>query len=340
MRRARLLPALAALVVVAAACGGDTASTTTEGTTTSVATTTPVATATGAPSTTVVETTVAARTFTGIDGVETAVDDTSRIVSLNGDITEVIYELGLGESVVAVDVTTTYPEEAAALIDRGDTVGLSMQLAPEAVLRFDPTLVIGDQQVAPQEVIDQLRDAGVPVVIIETQVTLDGAATKIGQIAEILGVPDEGAELAGRVAAEVEAARALIPEEAESPSVAYVYVRGPETIFLFGAGTQTQAMIEGAGAVDAGAGSGVGGLAPLTPEALIAAAPDVIVLPELGLQALGGLDALLAIPGVSDTPAAANEEFLVYDEAYFFNLGPRVGQALAEFIGDLYSLTG
>jgi iron complex transport system substrate-binding protein len=62
----------------------------------------------------------------------------------------------------------------------------------------------------------------------------------------------------------------------------------------------------------------------------------VIVLPESGLEALGGIEAFLALPGVADTPAAQNEAFLAYDEAYFFNLGPRAGQALNEFIRDLY----
>jgi iron complex transport system substrate-binding protein len=68
---------------------------------------------------------------------------------------------------------------------------------------------------------------------------------------------------------------------------------------------------------------------------LVAAAPDVIVLPEAGLSALGGIDAFEAIPGVADTPAGQAGRFLAYDEAYFFNLGPRTGQALAEFVSDL-----
>ena len=64
----------------------------------------------------------------------------------------------------------------------------------------------------------------------------------------------------------------------------------------------------------------------------------MLVLPEAGFGALGGAEALLAIPGVADTPAAGTGSFLVYDEAYFFNLGPRTGLALEEFIRDLYQL--
>lgn len=334
MKTRRITSVLAALALLVAACGGgETGSTTDPGetTTTQVEDTT---TTTAAIETTT--TAAAGRTFTGADGVETAIDDISRIVSLNGDITEIIYELGLGENVVAVDVTTTYPEEAAAKVDGGDTVGFHQQLTAEAVLDFAPTLVIGDTQVMPPEAIEQLRQAGVPVVIIEYQTTLEGVETKIVQIAEILGVPVEGGALAERVLGEIESAVTLAETADEEPLVAYVYLRGPQVIFLFGAGMPTQAMIEGAGAIDAGAASGVSGPAPLTPEALVAAAPEVIVLPEGGLAALGGIEAFEAIPGVGDTPAAQSASYLVYDEAYFFNLGPRTGRALAEFVQDLH----
>ncbi len=325
MRIKSLIALVSAFAMTLAACGEETTETT------STSAPTP---ASAATTTTTTET--EGREFVGADGVETAITDISRIVSLNGDITEIIFELGLGENVVGVDVTTTYPPAAAALNDQGDTVGFAQQLTAEAVLRFEPSLVVGDTQVAPPEAIEQLRGAGIPVVILETQTTLDGVETKIRQVAEIMGVPDEGAALAERVMGEIDAARELAADDDSDPRVAFVYVRGPQVVFLFGAGVATQAMIEGAGAVDAGVESGVFGPAPLTPEALVAAAPEVIVLPEAGLEALGGIEAFLALPGVADTPAAQNEAFLAYDEAYFFNLGPRAGQALNEFVRDLY----
>jgi len=330
---------LIVLVIVAtvslAACGGETTETTSSvaAPETTTTTTTPATTTSTSPTTT---TESEGRVFVGADGVETTISDISRIVSLNGDLTEIIFELGLGGNVVGVDVTTTYPPEAAALNDQGQTVGFAQQLTAEAVLRFEPTLVIGDTQVAPPEALEQLRGAEIPVVILETQTTLDGVETKINQVAEILGAPDEGAVLAERVMGEIDAARDLAAGDDSDPRIAFVYVRGPQVVFVFGAGMATQAMIEGAGAIDAGVESGVFGPAPLTPEALVAAAPEMIVLPEAGLEALGGIDAFLALPGVADTPAAQNDAFLVYDEAYFFNLGPRAGQALDEFVRDLY----
>lgn len=335
-RSSRIAAAVLALLV--AACGdGDSGDTTAAEPLTT--TSRPTTTASTAMATTTTE--AAGTSFVGADGVETTIMDVSRIVSLNGDITEVIFELGLGENVIGVDVTTTYPPEAAALNDSGQTVGFAQQLTPEAVLALEPTLVIGDTQVAPPEAIEQLRDAGVPVVVIETQVTLDGVEEKILDLAEILGAQDEGRALAARVNGEIEAAQARVADETSDPVVAFVYVRGPQVVFLFGAGMPTQAMIEGAGAIDAGAAAGVAGPAPLTPEALVASAPEVIVLPEAGLAALGGVEAFVGLPGVADTPAAQTGRLLAYDEAFFFNLGPRVGEALDRFISDLYpDLTG
>lgn len=272
-------------------------------------------------------------TFVGADGVESTIDDTSRIVSLNGDITEIISALGLGDQLVAVDVTTTYPPETDAL----PRVGFGQQLAPEGVLAFEPTVVIGDTQIAPSEAIEQIRSAGVPVVILDVQTTLDGVETKIEQIAEVLGVPDSGASLAAdvnnQIASAVEAAGAVDTP----PRVAYLYVRGPQQVFLFGKGMVTNALIEGAGAIDAAAETGVFGAVPLTPEALVAAAPDIIVAPSAGVDALGGVDAITQLPGVSETPAGANGAFLVYDDGFFLNFGPRTGEALEQLIADLYS---
>ena len=320
------------LGLILAACGASTAETTvTEAPATTIesTTTTVPVTTTTAPAE-VSE--PAAVTFLGADGVESTIVDTSRIVSLNGDLTEIVYELGLGDNIVAIDVTTTYPPAATEL----PVIGFGQQIAPEPVLAFEPTLVLADTQVGPPEVLQQIRDAGIPVVVIEYQTTLAGIETKINQLAEILGVPAEGQALADRVNGEIAEAQALAASATSQPNAAFVYVRGPELVLLFGAGMPTSAMIEGANAVDVAAATGIFGAAPVTPEALVAAAPDVIVLPEAGFAALGGAEAFLAIPGIAETPAGQNGAFLAYDEAYFFNFGPRAGQALLEFVKDLH----
>lgn len=334
-----ILAALMALLVAACGNGDDGAeeTTATEASTTTSAPAEETTTTTAAPaeeSTTTTEAEAAAegRVFTSADGVEVEVTDTSRIVSLTGDLTEIIFALGLGEQVVAIDVTTTYPEEAIEL----PVIGFAQQLAAEPVLAFEPTLVLGDMTIAPPEAIQQLRDAGIPVMLFENPTTLDGIAPKMQLVADVLDASDAGAELAASVQSQIDDAVAMAAGAEETPTIAFVYVRGPQVVLLFGQGMPTQAMIEGANAVDAGTVAGVFGAVPLTPEALVAAAPEIIVLPEAGLAALGGIEAFTEIPGVAETPAAEAGNFLAYDEAYFFNFGPRVGEALSEFVTDVH----
>ncbi len=336
MRR-NVLIALAALALVAAACGTTDAETTATSTsepataTETPTTQAPTPTTEGTAATTTTEA-MEGRVFASADGVDVEISDTSRIVTLTGDLTEIVFELGLGAQVVAIDVTTTFPAEAIDL----PVIGFAQQLAAEPVLAFSPTLVIGDMTIGPPEAIQQIRDAGIPVMLIANPMTLDDISAKIVLVADILDVADEGAALAESVQADIDAAVALAAGAEDQPTIAYIYVRGPQTILLFGQGMPTQAMIEGANAVDAGVAAEVFGAVPLTPEALVAAAPDLIVVPEAGLAALGGLEALAAIPGVAETPAGQAGAFLAYDEAYFFNFGPRVGQALAEFVADIH----
>ncbi|MDJ0952183.1 MAG: ABC transporter substrate-binding protein [Acidimicrobiia bacterium] len=293
---------------------------------------------TEAPEATTARTTLLeAGSFTGVDGVTSDVSDSSRVVALTGDITEVIFELGLGDRVVAVDITTTHPPETDDIKSGGGLVGFGQALNVEAVLKFEPTLVIGDETIEPQETIDLIRGAGVPVVIMEYHTTLEGVGQKIRDVAHIMGVPERGEELAEEVGSRIDEARERATWDGDAPRVAYLYTRGPSLIFLFGEGIPTNAMIEGAGAIDVGAEVGEGSMA-LTPEALVSAAPDVIVVPESGLVETRGMEALLEIPGVSETPAGRSEAFLAYDEAYFFNLGPRAGDALADFVADLRDL--
>ena len=316
--RIRITVLLAATALLIAACGDDEPASTT-----AAPQPTPEPTLPGAPE---------AITFVGVDGVSSTITDTSRIISLNGDITEIIFALGLGDRVVAVDVTTTYPAET----DELPRIGFAQQLAAEPVLAFSPTVVIGDQQIQPAESLEQLRSTGIPVVIIETQTTLPGVEVKILQVAEALGVPEAGRTLADRVNGEIAAAQALAAGAEEQARVAFLYSRGPQQIFLFGSGMVSQALIEGANAIDTIAESGVAAAVPLTPEALVAAAPDVIIVPASGVGALGGLEAVAALPGVAETPAGRNGAFLVYDDGLFLNFGPRTGQALTLLILDLY----
>ncbi|MGI9585350.1 MAG: heme/hemin ABC transporter substrate-binding protein [Acidimicrobiia bacterium] len=275
-------------------------------------------------------------TYTGIDGVVASIADTSRIVSLNGDLTETIFALGAGEQVVGIDLTTTFPEAATSLPD----VGLGRNLQAEAVIALSPTLVLGDTQVGPDSAIEQIRAAGIPVVILQSEVTLDGVARKISAVGEILGLEQAAIDLASEVDLAIDEGLALAATATSTPRVAYVYVRGPETVLLFGNGMPTHFLIEAAHAIDAAGEVEVVFAEDLNAETLVTASPDVIVTPTAGFDIIGGLDAFRALPGIADTPAGRSGRIVTIDEALLLGMGPRVGQALADLVRELHPELG
>lgn len=272
-----------------------------------------------------------ARTFVGADGVVSEILDISRIVTLTGDLTEAVFAMGLGANVVGRDVTTIYPPEAIGI----PIVGIGRFLTAEGVLAEDPTIVLGDMQTAPLETIEQIRSAGVPVIIFDVPTSFDGLYAKARAIGEVLGVPAEGEALAEEVQRALETAVAAGGDLDPVPGVAFVYSRGPDVMLLFGEGMTTGPMIEAAGGRDVGAAMGIEGTVNVTPEAIVAAAPDVIVITQEGLDALGGEAGLLAIPGFAETPAGREGRILAYPEGDFLTFGPRIGEALHRFIVDL-----
>lgn len=272
--------------------------------------------------------------FVGADGDIIEDADTSRIVTLSGDLTEFVFELGFGPSIVATDVTTVAPEAAVAL----PKAGIGRFLTAEGVLKHEPSLVIGDTQTAPLTAIEQIRAAGVPVAILDVATSFDALYAKVAQLGALLDGQQEATDLIGRLKTEVTTASTSAGIDSDGPRIAYVYTRGPDVMLLFGEGMTTTPLIEAAGGLDAGVDAGVEGTVTVTPEALAAAAPEVLIVPSEGLEVLGGIDGLLAIPGVAATPAGQRRFVLAYPEGDFLTFGPRIAASVERLVADLDSL--
>jgi len=307
-RRAALLVAL--LVAGATACGGrDDGSAAPPAST--VVTTVP-ATAAAAPAT------------TGAAPVE-------RIIPVNGDLAEVVYALGLGDEVVATDISATYPAAARAT----PKIGYQRALVAETILSFEPTVVLADDNAGPPEVLDQVRSAGVRVVDLPHQSTLGSVAEKIRAVADALAVPEEGEELVTTFEDELDEAttRADAAVAASGkPKVLALYLRGTNVQLVFGTGSGIDAVIAAAGGIDLGTEMGVVDNAELSTEAIVAAAPDILLVTTTGLESVGGVDGLLAIPGIDQTPAAANRHVVAFEDQYLYGLGPRTGHLVGELV--------
>ncbi|WP_373331544.1 heme/hemin ABC transporter substrate-binding protein [Salmonirosea aquatica] len=254
-----------------------------------------------------------------------------RIVSLDGTVSEIIYELGLASRLVGVDVTSTYPESLQKL----PRVGHNRNIGTEGVLAQRPTLVLTtDQAGVKSPVLDQIRQAGVEVVSYKQEFSAAGARQLISEVAKTCRVPAKGEALIKRMDADL----AQVKKASGQPKVLFIYARGAGTLFVAGSGTPVETMIELAGGRNAA--TGFADFKPLTAEALVVANPDVILLFDSGLESLSGAGGLLGIPGIAQTQAGKDRRFITMDGHLLTGFTPRLGKALAELARKIGSKEG
>jgi len=265
----------------------------------------------------------------GCDSGKHAPPGKRRIISVGGAVTETVFALGAGDEVVAVDTSSVYPDG----VHRLPKVGYQRTLATEGILALSPDLVIVSDEAGPSSALEQLRAAGVRIERMPPAKTLDAAVARIVAVGAAIDRP--ATALADRVRRDSEAAAAHVMPD--GPRFVLVYARGAGTLMIAGGDTGGSAMVELAGGRNAI--PEVHGFKPLSAEVLIAAAPDVLVVPARGLATLGGEAGLLALPGVSDTPAGKHRRIVAFDDLLLLGFGPRLPEAIEDLSRRLVART-
>lgn len=245
-----------------------------------------------------------------------------RIVTIGGGVTETVHALGAGTQVVAIDLTSTgWPPELASL----PQVGQLHALSSEGILAQRPTLVIANAEAGPPQALEQVQTAGVRVERVPPARSETQAYALYRAVARALGRPAAGDSLAERVKNELARVTAALPA-GRKPRVLFLYARGPRLLLVFGRESAGDEMLRLAGAENAA--RGVTGAKPLTPESVVGAEPEVILVPSRGLASIGGVDGVLALPGLAQTPAGRARRVVPIDDALILGFGPRLPEAV------------
>lgn len=255
-----------------------------------------------------------------------------RVLAIGGSVTEIIYELGQQDRLVARDTTSSYPPEAAALPD----VGYMRALSPEGVLSVKPDLILSEEGAGPPETISLLEEAGISFETIPDGTDAGGLVAKIEAVAAALGVPEAAEAPVARLRADLDRLAARI-EDQQPRRVLFILSLQGGRVMAAGQGTGADAIIRLAGA--ANAVQGVEGYKPLSDEAVTAAAPDVILMMDRGEadQGHGAANAeLLAMPALAATPAAKAGAIIRMDGLYLLGFGPRTGRAALDLHDAIY----
>ncbi|MGA1142127.1 MAG: heme/hemin ABC transporter substrate-binding protein [Ilumatobacteraceae bacterium] len=262
---------------------------------------------------------------TGADGIVVEVTDSSRIIVLNEAIAEIVVSLGMQQFIIGRDATTTLASLAnVAEVSNGHDI------SAESVLSLRPSVVIGDTRTGPPEALQQLRAAGVAVLVAPEVWTLSDLPSRVEMIAGALGIPRAGDRLVDLTQRAIDDALRGVGAYADVLRVAFLYVRGTASVYLLGGtGSGADELVAATGAVDVGALNGLSAFTPLTAEAIVQADPDVLLVMTRGLDSVGGIDGLLALPGVSSTRAAATRAVIAVDDDLLLSFGPRTGALIA-----------
>ncbi|MDO9024503.1 ABC transporter substrate-binding protein [Zwartia sp.] len=258
-------------------------------------------------------------------GFSGAAAQSSRVITLGGSVTEIVYALGSAQQLVGVDQSSLYPLAAQQL----PSVGYYRRLPVEGVASLKPTMVIASEHAGPPQVIEQLRALQIHVVRVSDSPTLTSLQQRVREIARALDQVSQGEVLLQDFDQALKRAKAV----GVTPLKAVTVVMRGGKLLGAGRGTAAGVILEEAGLTNAL--SIHESYRPLSAEAMSALAPEVIIVTRSTVESLGSLQALKDSPILKYTPAVTNDRILVLDDLLAQGFGLRLPQAVHDIRQEL-----
>ena len=248
-----------------------------------------------------------------------------RLISIGGALTEIVYLLKANTELVGVDTTSIYPAAATRL----PNVGYARSLSAEGILTLRPTQLIATEDAGPPIVLKQIVDTRIPLIILPSSHQFKDLIDRVSTIGRLVHKLDIAQAVARRLHVEWNNTQERVSHsKLKNIRVLFVLSQNPSQLMVGGTKTSADAMIGYAGARNAI--TGFSGFKPLTPEAVIAANPDVILVTDQGMKAVGGIGGVLRFPGINQTRAGKEQKIVSLEAMYLLGFGPRMPLAIAE----------
>lgn len=259
----------------------------------------------------------------------------SRIVTVGGSVTEIVYALDQQARLIARDTTSSYPDQVTELPD----IGYARALSPEGVLSVAPDLIIAIEGAGPPETIDVLKAAQVGYASVPEIYSAEGIVTKIRIVGAALGQGQAAEALARQVADDLSAAQAAAVQAAGGHRKKVLFILSTQggRIMAGGRNSAADGIIRMAGGINAI--TAFDGYKPMTDEAVTSAAPDVILMMDRGGDHGAATKELLMMPALVPTPAAQNGKVVRMNGLHLLGFGPRTASAITELSQALYGET-
>jgi len=258
--------------------------------------------------------------------------NSSRIVVAGGSITEIIYFLNSEEKIVALDVTSNYPEKAKEL----PSIGYVRNLSAEGILSMNPSIVFGEDDMGPPGVIKQLRDINIDLRIIPEEKTIDGILDKIYCIASIIDkVPNAESKINSTLIPDILSIEKRLSTSTLIPKrVMFIFSIKGNKIIVAGSGTSGDGFIKMTGSENIF--STIEGWKSVSQEAIIKENPDYVIMSKRDLHNSK------TIKSISENPIFKNirafeEQNIIFDDAMaMLGFGPRTIKSVLNAVNIMY----
>ncbi|MEM7781096.1 MAG: ABC transporter substrate-binding protein [Pseudomonadota bacterium] len=247
-----------------------------------------------------------------------------RIVTVGGDVTEIVYALGAGDRIVATDSTSVYPAEALET----EKIGYVRRLSAEGVLATNPDMILISGAAGPEEALEQIRDVGVEIVEMPTDYSMQGIIGKVRLVAEAIGEVERGEEMVAELEQSWSEAQAEIAQFEAPPRALFFSTLREGVPQAAGQETAANGVIELLGGTNLfGSQSGY---TAISSEAAVAANPDMILVMTHDAAENGGFDGMVTNPAITLTDAVARNRVFMVDSVQIMQFGPRTPDAIKE----------
>jgi iron complex transport system substrate-binding protein len=263
-----------------------------------------------------------------------AVSPPSRIISLVPAITETVFALGLGASVVGVSTYCDEPEQARVL----PKVGTFTDPVAEAIIVLRPEIVLTSPSPGNETAVRAIERTGVRVAVVQSEGGLEEARRAMLEVARHLAVAERGERLVASIDARLETIRERAKPLAR-PRAAVVI--GREPLVLAGPASYLGELVDLAGGTNVA--QSIGGRWPrVGMEYLVASSPDVIIDLSVAMEdpaeepaATGSTEREAARArsaaerwaAISDVPAVRNGRVISAHATLMLRPGPRLADA-------------
>lgn len=254
--------------------------------------------------------------------------EAQRIVSLSPTHTEILYAIGAGDQVVAVDSMSNFPADAAI------TDLSSYEPNVEAIAEFDPDLVvIGDDFTG---LADQLAAIGVESWVSSAPVSLDEAYAQIVDLGSAVGRSEAASELADSMKADIEE---IIAGAAQLPEGTSYFLELDDTLYSVTSNTFVGSIFDMFGLRNiADATEGDTDYPQLSAEFIVSQDPTLIFLADTKCCGASA-ETVAARPGWDVLSAVINGHVFGLDDDIASRWGPRLVDFVAA-IADALKVAG